>query len=184
MPHERATNERMLTDMHATQPSYIERSPMERAVAHIEHIPNESMITNTSTASPPNHIRNLLLNQQLASAAANAAKSQVITSAGLPIMLSHHQSSSNAVPQLVSDVVSSGNIGGPRSMDSAQPGASAMLHSPVSPQESGPSIGSYSWGPYQQIIGTEGGFPHTLPLLPAMQANTPTTTNQVFFKAF
>jgi len=58
--------------------------------------------------------------------------------------------------------------------------------SPVSPSENPPSIHNpgFSWA-YQQpvIIGGEN-FTQTLPLLPAVQASTPTTQNHAFFKAF
>ena len=52
----------------------MEHANIEHSASHIEHIPNDSVMLNP--ASPPNHIRTLLLSQQMA---ASSNKSPVIT---------------------------------------------------------------------------------------------------------
>ena len=152
----------------------VDPQPMEQA---IEHIPNESVVMNqVNVVSPPNHIRDLILNQQ-------SNKSPVITGPN-PVLVS-----STPGGRLIDNsltLVSSLNS------DHSSNSSSLALHSqppmsPVSPtSENPPSVHNpgFSW-PYQQpvLIGGEN-FTHTLPLLPAMQASTPTTQNQAFFKGF
>ena len=152
----------------------VEPQPMEQA---IEHIPNESVVMNQVNAvSPPNHIRDLILNQQ-------SNKSPVITGPN-PVLVSSTPGGRLIDSSLT--LVSSLNS------DHSSNSSSLAMHlqppmSPVSPiSENPPSVHNpgFSW-PYQQpvLIGGEN-FTHTLPLLPAMQASTPTTQNQVFFKGF
>lgn len=149
----------------------VDPQPLEQP---IEHIPNENVIMNPNAVSPPHHIRDLILNQQ-------ANKSPVITGANSIL--------ANTVPGLrtsdSSNLTLTSSLNSDHSSNSSTLGMQPPM-SPVSPSENPPSIHNpgFSWA-YQQpvIIGGEN-FTQTLPLLPAVQASTPTTQNHAFFKAF
>ncbi len=165
----------------ASQP--VEAAPgLESSMSHIEQIPNDSVMLNSANpASPPNHIRTLLL---------NAGKSSVIT--GTPV-LSSHISMANAI-EGVQTYALSGNQTLVSSSDhsSNTSGSLINLHAPpISPASpvsvNAPSIHNppgFGWSyPQQVIIGAEN-YPHPLPLLPAMQATTPSSQPHQFYKAF
>ena len=152
----------------------VDPQPLEQP---IETIPNQNVIMNPNAVSPPHHIRDLILNQQ-------ANKSPVIT--GVNSILA------NAVPTLAglrtsdsSSLTLTSSLNSDHSSNSSSLGLQPPM-SPVSPSENPPSIHNpgFNWA-YQHpvIIGGEN-FPQTLPLLPAVQASTPTTQNHAFFKGF
>ena len=153
-------------------PQLVEQPTLDQSMAPIEHIRNEGVMLNSANpSSPPNHIRTLLLNQQ-------ASKSSVIHG-------SHYIDSTPTLvaisnPTLVCSSDHSSNSGSLVNINS-MPSQPPM--SPVSPPSvNPPSVPNpnFNW-PYQQpvIIGSD-----SYPLLPVMHTNTPTSQNQVFFKAF
>lgn len=193
---------------------------LEQSMARIEHIPNESiMISSANTASPPNHIRNMLLShqqqqQQQQQQQANR-KSPVIAGAN-PLQMGHQG------PSQVTAAATMGALGMPAGAHigmmenpAAAAAAAAALASaqqhhglgarndhshssihghgqaapPMSPasssSENPPSVHNFAAWPYhqQQVIIGQEGYPG-LSIHQAMQANTPTSQNQGFFKTF
>lgn len=192
--------------LHQLDPS----QQMEKSMAHIEQLANNGgtggsvMITTANTASPPNHIRNMLLSQHHQ----QSSKSAVITG-GNPVLMGHQHQSSAQPPPGHSNVhtspmgtmgemhpgLSARSLGGEHPHSSNTSGPGGILHpttpmSPVTPPPDNPSsvhsYGGWPANPYPQhhalLIGNES-YAHSLPLLPPMQANTPTTQNHAFFKA-
>ena len=151
-------------------------SPLEKSASHIEQLPSDGIITTANTASPPNHIRNMLLNQHHQ----QSNKSAVITSSN-PILMGHQ---SPAPPSHVHTPPMGGDMH--RSLSNEH---SNSLHpmSPATPPSENPvSVHNYGgWSyPHPQhavLIGNDT-YTHGLPLLPAVQANTPTTQSHAFFK--
>ena len=170
-------------------------SSMEQSATHIEQIPNENlMITSANTASPPTHIRTMLLNQQHQQHQ-QTNKSPIIAGMNLmghsmasssPLAMGENPtlaSASHPPPALVSRSMSSDHSHSSNSSGLLQPQTPMSPATP--PSENPSSVHSYSGWPYHQqpvIIGNDS-YPHGLPLLPTMQASTPTTQNQGFFKA-
>ena len=161
------------------------------SVAHMDHLSNDGMITSANTASPPNHIRNMLLSQHHQQSSKSGGG---VISGGNPILMGHQSpvpsSHGMNTPSLGGDMHPSLSS---RSEHPHSSSSSGILHaqtpmSPVTPpSENPPSVHSYGgWSyPHHQhavIIGNDS-YSHSLPLLPAMQANTPTTQNHTFFKA-
>lgn len=170
-------------------------SSLEQSVTHIEQIPNENMmITSANTASPPTHIRTMLLNQQHQQHQ-QTNKSPIIAGVNMmgqalasssPLAMGENPtlaSVSNPPPALVSRSISSDHSHSSNSSALMQPQTPMSPATP--PSENPSSVHSYGGWPYHQqpvIIGNDS-YPHGLPLLPTMQASTPTTQNQGFFKA-
>lgn len=170
-------------------------SSLEQSATHIEQIPNESMmITTANTASPPTHIRSMLLSQQHQQATnkspiiagVNYSMGQAMASSS-PLAMGDNPtlaSASHPPSALASRSMSSDHSHSSNSSSILQP---QTPMSPASPPADNPSsVHSYGgWSYHHQqpvIIGNEA-YPHGLPLLPTMQASTPTTQNQGFFKA-
>ena len=208
---------------------------LEQSMARIEHIQNESiMISSANTASPPNHIRNMLLShqqqqQQQQQQQANR-KSPVIAGSnslqlghqgppqvtaatmsalGMPTgahmgMMENSAAAAAAAAALASAQQQQHHGLGVRNIAAEHPHTAAAIHghghghshghgqagAPMSPasssSENPPSVHNpfTTWSYHQQpvIIGQDG---YTgLSLHQAMQANTPTSQNQSFFKTY
>ena len=177
--------------------SSIDSSPMEQAMTRIEQVPNENMLSATNPASPPVHIRSILLNQQ-------SSKGPVITGT-LPLQMNpspvlghpvisgptgdgYPSLTAVSTPILASSSMSSdhssssgGSLVNINSLQSSQPPMSPA----TPPSDNPPSIQNphgYTTWQYQHI--GENYHPHSLPLLPAMQVSTPTSQTHAFFKPF
>ena len=186
------------------------------------HITTEGMITTANTASPPNHIRNILLNAGGSSkggAGVIAGTNQMMMGHQSPAP-SHHPGQSPAPPPhhpgLHSSPLGPGpvvgglDMHGPGGLPSSRGlnnsdhsashnssnssstggGGGGMLHStqppisPATPSSEPPPAHSYGNWTYQSphlIIGPNDSY--GVPILPPMQATTPTTQNHTFFKA-
>ena len=202
---------------------------LEQGMARIEHIQNESiMISSANTASPPNHIRNMLLShqqqQQQQQQQANR-KSPVIAGAN-SLQLGHQgpsQVTAAAATMGALGMPAGAHIGMMENPAAAAAAAAALAsaqqqhhglgvrniaaeHShaaihghpahgqvgaPMSPtsssSENPPSVHNpfTAWSAYHQqpVIINQEGYP-SLSLHQAMQANTPTSQNQGFFKTY
>lgn len=201
---------------------------LEQGMTRIEHIQNEGiMISSANTASPPNHIRNMLLSHQQQQQQQQQANRKSPVISGTSSLQLGHQAPSQATAAATLGTLgmpAGAHIGmmenpaaaaaaaaalasaqqhhglGVRNI-AAEHAHSATVHghghgqpstAPMSPasstSESAPSIHnfaawSYHHGQQPVIIGQEGGYPG-LSLHQAMQANTPTSQNQSFFKTF
>lgn len=159
-------------------------TPAEKAVSHIDHLPSDGIITTANTASPPNHIRNMLLSQHHQ----QSSKGGGVITGSNPIMMGHQ---SPAPPSHVHTPTMGGDMHPGLSSRNEHPHSSSggILHpvSPATPPSDNPSsVHSYGgWSyPHPQhavLIGNDS-YAHGLPLLPTVQANTPTTQNHAFFK--
>ncbi len=164
---------------------------------HMEHLPGDGMITTANTASPPNHIRNMLLSQHHQQSS-GGGKGGVI-SGGNPILMGHQSPVPSNHGMHTPPMGGGGGGGGDihpnlssRSEHSHSSNSSNTLYaqttmSPVTPPSENPSSVPTNYGgwPYSHpqhavIIGNDS-YPG-MPLLPAMQASTPTTQHN-FFKA-
>ena len=207
--------------MHAMHPHQMETTP---SPAHLStppgmvdpsiggsmdhHISADSMITTANTASPPNHIRNMLLNQHHQQ---SGGKSGGVIAGANPIMMGHHSPG----PPPHHGGIHTPPLGGgggcgmdmhsqvglpSRGLNSSDHSTShnssnsssstGMLHSqpPISPAtppaENTPTVHNYGGWPYQPqqrtlLIGSNESYG-----LPILQSTTPTTQqNHTFFKA-
>lgn len=174
-------------------------SQAEKPSSHIDQLPNDgSIITTANTASPPNHIRNMLLNQHHQQSSKSGGGS-VITGSN-PILMGHPSptgpppghhmggSGGDIHPGLSARTLA--NEQHPHSSNSGGGGGGGIMHppapmSPATPPSENPAsvhnYGGWSYPQHAVLIGNEP-YHHGMPLLPAVQANTPTTQNH-FFKA-
>lgn len=177
------------------------------------HISADSMITTANTASPPNHIRNMLLNQhQQQSGGKNGGSGGGVVIAGAnPILMGHH----SPAPPPHHGGIHTPPLGGgggcgidmhpqvglpSRGLNSSDhstshnssnsSSAGGMMHSqpPISPAtppaENPPSVyGSWAYQPQHALLIGSNESYGGLPILPPMQVTTPTTQNHNFFKA-
>ena len=181
-------------------------------------------MTTANTASPPNHIRNILLNQHHQQSTGSSSKGGppgVITGAS-PMMMTHQSPAPSHHPALHSSSMGPGLLGGlemhgsggggggppnalppSRGINSSDQSSihntsqtnstGSLLHSssqqplsPASSSENTSTVHNYGNWTYQSsqphlIIGHNDSF--NMPILPPMQATTPTTQNHTFFKA-
>ena len=173
------------------------------------HISADNIITTANTASPPNHIRTMLLNQHLQQSGVSKSGSGggVITGTN-PILMGHQSPIPPPHHRGVHTPPLGGGVGGidvhshvslpSRGLNSSDHSTSlnssnsstagGMLHTqpPISPAtpplENAPSIHNYGNWSYQPLmVGASESF--GLPVLPPMQATTPTTQPHNFFKA-
>lgn len=174
------------------------------------HISADSMITTANTASPPNHIRNMLLNQHHQQSGIGKGGGGGMIPGANPILMGHqspvpppHHGGQHTPPlggggvgvdmhsqASLSRLNSSDHSASHNSSNSSSVGG--MLHSqpPVSPvtppSENPPSVHNYGNWAYQSqpsshlLLG--GNETYGMPLLPPMPATTPTTQNHNFFK--
>lgn len=197
---------------HLTTPPGIVDQSVGGSMDH--HISADSMITTANTASPPNHIRNILLNQHHQQSGGGKGGGGVITGTN-PTLVGHqtqtpppHHRSLHTPPlgagggggvdmHSQAGLPSQGHNSSDHSAShnsSNSSSAGGMLHSqpPISPvtppSENPPSVHNYGNWAYQSqppshalIIG--GNESYGMPILPPMQATTPTTQNHNFFKA-
>ena len=180
---------------------------MEKSVTHMDQLANDrggGLITPANTASPPNHIRNMLLSQHHQ----QSSKGTVITGTN-PMLMSHgspapppaaptppthasvHTPPMGGAGELHPALSSRGDHSHPSNSGAAMLQQQQPPMSPVTPPpapDNPTSIHTYGgWSyPHPQhaavLLGNES-YAHGLPLLPTMQANTPTTQNHAFFKA-
>lgn len=171
--------------------SNLDSSAIDQPMSRTEQIPNEHMLSNTNPASPPVHIRSILLNQQ-------STKGPVIAGT-VPLQLSPSPVLGHSIISGPGDVNPTlGSVGTPSNImacdQPANPGSIMNVNSlqssqnPVTPSsESLPTAHNphtFTTWPYQQpVIISENYHTQSLPLLPALQVSTP-TSQSTFFKAF
>lgn len=173
--------------------SNLDSSAIDRPMSRTEQIPNEHMLSTANPASPPVHIRSILLNQQ-------NSKGPVIAGT-VPLQLSpspvlghsiisgpgdvNPTLGSLATPSLASSIMACDQPANPSVMNVNSLTSSQNSVTPSSdnlPTAHNPH--TFTTWPYQQpvIIG-ENYHTQSLPLLPAIQVSTP-TSQSTFFKAF
>lgn len=162
----------------------------EKSMSHMDHLPSDT-ITTANTASPPNHIRNMLLNQHHQ----QSGKGGGVITGNNPILTGHQSPGPPTHGMHTPPMGGGGDIHSGRGLSNEHlhsSNSSGIMHppapmSPVTPPSDNPSsvhnYGGWSYPTHQHAVLINESYAHGLPLLPTVQANTPTTQNHAFFKA-